>query len=359
MRGIGFRNLGWDVAAATLLLFLPLFIFLKYNAYPLTHPEILLCLALTGLAGLFWGLVMSLGRGPGRLVVTVFLAVLIVDIQTDWITTFGLRLLLNVIFFSVLFWLVRKRLSRFVVLLAGLMVIATLVSPAREQVKVTGSPLSEPVEREDLPFILHIILDEHIGIEGIPRQFDPNGDIAGEVRDAFLDKGFRVFGRAYSDYNSTRQTMPNLLNFTVSRNMKDYLPLSIGRTKHLGQNAWFDWLGDQGYRIHVIQPEYITYGRQQDQDGGLTGDSSLTFANESIHALAPAALPVTDKSRYIMGSYLRLSFFLSMMRDGYGDFRRSAVGQILDLPAWDQSGRFLSTLSSMNAIELLEEDLEQ
>jgi hypothetical protein len=351
-------NFLWNAGAATLMLWLPLFIFLKHHAYPLARPEIALCIVFVVAAGLFWGLVMSLGRVPGRIVVMAFLAILVVDIQTEWITTWGLRLLLNVLFFSTLFWFFRKRLSRIVVVLVGVMVLATLVAPSREQVRIAGPSLDEPAERPDLPFILHVILDEHIGIEGIPREFDANGDIAGEIRDSYLDKGFRVFGRAYSDYYHTSQTIPNLFNFTVSRNVTEYLPPPFFRGKLLKQNAWFDWLGSQGYRVHVFQPEYITYDRQRDPSMDRGVESSLTFASESIHPLASVAIPVADKSRFIMGSYLRLSYFLSMMRDGYGDLRRSPAGRILGLPAWDKSGRLLCVLSSMNAVRLLERDLE-
>ena len=358
MRHFDFRNPAWDIAAATLLLWLPLFIFLKHHAYPLTRPEIFLCLVIVGLAGLFWGMVMSLGRLPGRIVVMVFLASLIVDIQTDWITTWGLRLLLNVLFFSTLFWLLRKRLSRLVVLLAGVMVLATLVSPPREQVRITGPSLAEPGERADLPFILHVILDEHIGIEGIPREFDVNGDISDQIRDAYLDKGFRVFGRAYSDYCHTTQTIPNLLNFTVSRNSGEYLPIPFRKGTMLQQNAWLDWLCDQGYRIHIFQPEYIAFDRQRDPSEDRGMESSLTYPYESIRPLASVAIPVVSKSRFIIGSYLRLSYFLSMMRDGYGELRRSTVGQTLGLPAWDRMGNNLSVLSAMNAVKLLEKDLE-
>jgi len=352
------RSLAWDVGAAILLLGLPLIIFLKYNAYPLAHPEVLLCLALIGLAGLILGVVMSLGRSPGRIVVMVFLAVLVVDIQTDWINALGLRLLLNFIFFSTLFWFLRKRLSPAVVLVAGLMVMGALVSPSGKQVRINGPSPAEATGNSELPFILHIILDEHIGIEGIPRRFDPNGEIAGEVSNAFMDKGFRVFGRAYSDYFNTELTISNMLNFTVSPNAEEYLPVKVGRNQLLGRNAWFDLLCDQGYRIHVFQPEYIKFDRHGDQGGGRRSESSLTYANESIHALAPANMSVTDKFRYITGSYLRLSYFLKRMQAGYGDLSRSAVGQGLGVPEWGKYEKYLNALSSMNAIELLEKDLE-
>ncbi len=358
MKHFNLGNLLWNTGAATLLLWLPLLIFLKDHDYPLVKPETAICLACILVAGLFWGMLMCLGRTPGRIIAMVFLAILVVDVQTDWITTLGLRLLLNILFFGTIFWFLRKRLSKFVVVVAGCMVLGTVLMPPREQITLTGPSLDEPVERSDLPFILHLILDEHIGIEGIPREFDADGEIAAEVRDSYMDMGFRVFGRAYSDYYHTTKTIPNLLNFTVSTNDVEYLPPPFRRKKPLRRNAWFDLLGDMGYRNHVFQSNYITYDRRLDPSRARGVESSLTYASESIHPLSSVAIPVIDKSRYILGSYLRLSYFLTMMRDGYGDLRRSSVGLNLGLPAWDRSGKYLSVLSSMDAIPLLERDLE-
>ena len=97
-----------DSLAATLLLWLPLVIFLRHNRYPLFTPEVGVLLGITALAGLFWGSVMTVGRTPARVAVTTLLAVLVVDVQTDWITTWGLRLLLNVALFGTLAFLLRR-----------------------------------------------------------------------------------------------------------------------------------------------------------------------------------------------------------------------------------------------------------
>lgn len=358
MKSLAFRGFLWDMGAAFLVLLLPLLIFLKHHDYPLARSEITLLLLVVLLAGLLCGVAMSLGGVWGRWLVSVFLAVLVVDIQTHWITTWGLRLLLAVLFFGVLFWFLRRRLSQVVVLVAGVMILGTLVAPARQQVRTSGSLAEAPAATSDLPFILHVILDEHIGIEGIPRPFDPEGAIAAQVRDSYLDRGFRVFGRAYSRYYATLMSLPNLLNFTDSQDPSAYLPSPFFKGQVLERNAWFDALGEKGYLIHVLQPEYLTYDRPGERSAAGGVESSVTFASESIFALAPVAMPSVDKARFIGGSYLRLSFFLTLLRDGYGNLHRSDLGQTLGLPAWDPSGKYLSTLSSMNAVTLLKRDLE-
>ena len=49
-----------------------------------------------------------------------------------------------------------------------------------------------------LPLIVHLILDEHIGLEGIPEDLAP-ASFKDEARTFFTDKGFKVFGGAYSE----------------------------------------------------------------------------------------------------------------------------------------------------------------
>jgi len=360
MKSLDFRDLMWDMGAATLMLLLPLLIFFKHHDYPLHRPESVLFLGLVVFAGLIFGMGMNLGRVPGRFIVTVFLAVLVVDIQTNWITTWGLRLLLNVLLFSCLFWFLRRRLSQVVLVVAGAMVIGTLVTPGRDQSRTSGSFLGESNIKSDLPFILHIILDEHIGIEGIPRQFDENQEIAEQIRDSYLDKGFRVFGRAYSTYYLTMHTIPNMLNFTFSRDANAYFRAPykfVG--KPLIQNKWFETLRERGYRIHVIQPRYMAFDHLEGSPRGPLADSSLTFHSQSINVLIPLALSAIEKSRYLMDSYQDLSFFMSLMRDGTKECRNSSLGTFLGMPPWVKGRHLPSVVSSMNVLLRLEEDLEQ
>jgi len=128
------------------------------------------------------GLLMIFGRTPARIIILACLAVLVVDIQTDWITTLGLRLLLNSIFFGVLFWFLRRHLSRLIVIVVGLMVLATAVLPGEERVTKAGEPAPRAGDNPDLPFVLHLIIDafsalfavKGLGIvEGYYRQLLP------------------------------------------------------------------------------------------------------------------------------------------------------------------------------------------
>jgi hypothetical protein len=352
------KELFYDLGAATAVVLLPMAIYFKHHDYPVGNPESLLILTVTLVAGLLWGLLMNLGGTPGRMAVVVFLALLTVDIQTDWFTTWELRLLLNLVFFGAVAWFLRRRLSEVTLVLAGAMLLGTLVMPARDLWPVSGPPLTEPAPRQDIPFVLHIVLDEHIGIEGNPREFDPDRAVADHVRGVYQEHGFRVYGRAYSNYYRTIMTLSNLLNYTSSDDPAAYVPYPYGYRQTLEENAWFDLLDSKGYRIRVYQTEYLAFGEDADapRPGGPV--SSVTVPMNSINPLAPVEMPAVDKARFIMGNYTKLSWILSSLRDRYRDLRLSGLGRALALPIWDQSGEQLGTLTAMNALDLLEQDLD-
>ena len=127
----------WDWGAAALLLLLPFLVFLRHNDYGILSPEIATCTLLILLAGFFWSLLMGLGQAV-RIVVTTFLIVLLIDVQTEWLTTVGLRLLLNVIGFGLLCWLMRRVLSRAVVVVVAAMTLATILQPPGSPFRAIG-----------------------------------------------------------------------------------------------------------------------------------------------------------------------------------------------------------------------------
>ena len=307
--------------AATLLLWLPLVIFLRHNQYPLFTSEVMILLGIFAIAGLFWGGVMTAGRTAARVAVVTALAVLVVDVQTDWITTWGLRLLLSILVFGTLAWFLRRPLAGAVILLAGLMILGTLVTPTGPAARRAGLAPGEGDVHEDLPFVLHLLLDEHAGIEGIPRRYDPERRLANLIRDDYEALGFTVFGRAYSRYYNTRESIPNALNFTNLSDNEHYYRPHFRKGSLLKENAWFALLKEKGYRVHVVQTDFMSFHRTDDSAGPQLADGSLTIPSETVGSLVGLDIPSPEKARFILGSYQRLSFFLKMFRDRV---RRSA-----------------------------------
>lgn len=338
------RELAWDVAAASLILLLPLLVFFRHNDYDLLRPEVAACVAWVVGAGLFWGLVMGLGGLIGRVLVTTLLLVLLVDVQSDWLTTVGLRLLLNVVGFGAVAWLVRRRLSRVVVVLFGAMILATLFQAPGRMVRQHGA-FSGPAQ-SDLPFVLHIILDEYAAPEALDRQFDPDGAMAASVSRFFVDHDFTLFSRAYSRLFNTDESIPSLLNRGLPERPNTYWEKGFAKGARLTRNDWFTRLDQLGYDLHVFQSDFIAFA---DPDDAQISISDYTL--ETVHALVAADLAVGEKVRFIFGSYYRLSWLLGLLRSSYTDLRSGPVGQALHLPDWDRAGDRVSTLSTMQAVD--------
>jgi len=343
------QDLAWDIAAATLVLWLPLLIFFKHNDYGLLRPEVAACGAWVAVAGIVWGLIMWLGRTTVRVLVITFLLLLLVDVQTDWLTTVSLRLLLNVAGLGTLTWLLRRRLSRLIVVLFGAMILATIVQAPGRMVRQQGDFPGQ--SNGEQPFVLHIILDEYAAPEALDVRFDRDGIVRAGIREFFLDHGFTLFSRAYSRLVNTAESIPNILNRGLREVPNAYWEKSFYKGAALRSNDWFDRLDDLGYDRHIFQSDFITYV-VPDAAGGLPpGVSTSDYTLETVHALAGVDLALREKVRFIFGSYYRLSWFLGMFRDAYAGLRSGPVGGILRLPDWDRAGDRVSTLSAMQAVD--------
>jgi hypothetical protein len=184
LRGPVSRSTGspsrWPLTLLTgpLLLLTPFLIFVRHNGYGLFRPESLACLSGLAGAGLALGALMALGGWRVQVAVSAALVTLFVDVQTKWFAGWGAPLAATFGAALVVAWLLRRDLSSLAVLVVGSMLVVTLLTPAATEPNMTDSGASAAAGRADLPLVLHIILDQQIGVEGIPREFDPEGRLA-------------------------------------------------------------------------------------------------------------------------------------------------------------------------------------
>ena len=161
----------------------------------------------------------------------------------------------------------------------------------------------------DRPATLHLLLDGHIGIEGIPKDL-PQGE---RVRDnllRFYEKwGFRVFGRAYSPYFMTLNSIGSSVNAEVSTSDFEHATAGqrTGRRFQLLKNEYFRSVREAGAGIRVYQSDYVDFC------SGLQPSPELcvTYAADSFSSIRNVALPSLAKSRLILDSYFRRSILLT------------------------------------------------
>jgi hypothetical protein len=251
------RHWRTSALAGALLLVTPLVVFLRYQLYSLFTPEAVACLGILGLAGAGIGMTLEIFGAWGRAVLYALLIALTVDIQVDqpdrwrllWLAFFASLALLIVL---------RHRLPRWGVAILSINFLISLLAPAdRGDLGAVTNNDAMP-GNPDLPVVVHLILDGHIGVEGIPAEIDRDGSESRAIRDLYLKHGFRVFGRAYSRYYRTHNSIPAVLNFDRPAVIQEYVT-SNGPDWTLEANRYFQEMTDKGYAIRVVQSTYLDY----------------------------------------------------------------------------------------------------
>ena len=107
--------------------------------------------------------------------------------------------------------------------------------------------------RAGKPAMVHIIFDEHIGLEGL-RSEGPEGQrLSDELRNFYLAHGFAVYGGAYSRHFHTVTRSP-----TSSITVGDWRKLRRETSNH-GTDGALEALVDSGYRLTIFQSDFVDY----------------------------------------------------------------------------------------------------
>lgn len=120
---------------------------------------------------------------------------------------------------------------------------------------------SSTVKRRDKPLqhVVYLILDEHIGIDGMPPDLPGTASIQTRVKTLYEKYGFTLYPRAYSSYSFTEDAIPNLLNNTYRSEQNAYLGEEESTARELSENALFSHFTKANYDIHVYQTNFMDF----------------------------------------------------------------------------------------------------
>ena len=108
------------------------------------------------------------------------------------------------------------------------------------------------------PRLIHLILDEHLGIEAIPDDTDYARQLKHKIKQFYERYGFQLYGGAYSHYFETDDSIPNLVNFSAES--VNQVLITGGRPPYVvQQNRYFQFLKSMGYRIHVMHGDFLDF----------------------------------------------------------------------------------------------------
>lgn len=235
-------------AALFLLLVAPFIVFLERHHYSLLNPEIALCLAVAGALVLA---IAGLARWPMLRVLAIALAASFAfDAQFD---QYGLREQAAVaLLVSAVGWVLRDHLAR-VVTITGLAFVISTVALAGS---FRQAPPALAGGNDRLPFVLHVVLDEHGSVEDLPRGAAFDAPIA-KVTSFFDRHHFRQFTDAYSEYFFTRYSLSQMLNFSNGHYTPGVFRADGSDSFELVQNKFFSRVAAEGYSINVFQSTHL------------------------------------------------------------------------------------------------------
>lgn len=202
----------------------------------------------------------------------------------------------------------------------------------------------------DLPPIIHVILDGHIGIEGVPTDIEGGPELRDALADFYDRWGFRVFGRAYSKYFMTYNSLSNLLNGTASEVDTQWVAAGGDSDKRfwwVTRNLFFQQAAEKGYRTRIYQSDHLDFCRERKADVELC----YVDASSSPRLVRNLDLPVMEKAELVLGSYISKSSAYNALYVYYEKLR-SLIARTgsLELPRWERKNY---SFPSVNAPAIL------
>jgi hypothetical protein len=337
-----------------LILLTPFAVFLHHHGYGFMRPEI--AVALLTFAGI--ALLLGAAARRSRRVEIVVMAALLTLFADIHIENPGLKqLLLLFAALCAVLWFLREHAARIVSLMMAT-ILATSLLPLGG---VAASPSSLPgrdasdqnaAARAKLPLIVHLVLDEHIGVEGLPDALTPR-TFKEDIRAFFVERGFRLFGGAYSEHPSTLPSLSHLLNLVQGRYEPDLaVAASEPRRYRLTRNAYFERLHQAGYAIRAHRIEYLDVCA-----GRVTPWACRSYEETSLAVLHDVPGSVLEKLSVVSGVFLARSVAVGRVRNAYARARLSLLNTGIDLPAWTWERNVVSPIATMAALDAIEADL--
>ncbi|MDF0676868.1 MAG: hypothetical protein P0120_21410 [Nitrospira sp.] len=346
-----------------LALLTPFTAYLTKRDYPLMSPEILLILA-----GLFCvSTVIGLLRWAGgrwiyAMSVSGLLAVA-ADYLFEWVAQ-G-RTITHLVIFGILVALIRrfeKTMTLAVTAFLCVFVISTfLVKGVKNE-----SGLAVPVPHMDTmtegpPRLIHLILDEHLGIEAIPDDTDYARALKRKIKQFYQRYGFELYGGAYSHYSETLDAIPNLVNFSTESVNWVYIT-NEDPPYVLQQNRYFQFLNSVGYRIHVMHGGYLDFCLSRD-----TRPQSCTeYRWNSWSNVAKLDFPTLTKTATVLttfvASYTRYQGILNLYNKWVRPFllSRGVAGPVVNRESlWAKRTFYPFSVNAMVAMDALSASIQQ
>ncbi len=350
-----------DLGALALILLAPFVVLLSFHGYSYFAPEVLMILAAALVVAALLALLVGFAGRWVRAVVLAGLIALFIEMHVDlppWPSlVILLAFLVAVAALAAILSLLRENATTILAVIFVTLIGLTLMrgNPdahriVSERTATAGSGNAEP------PLLIHLLLDEHIGVEGLPAEIPAAQALRPELIEFYTSRGFRLFGGAYSQYANTYNSIANLLNFASREVSHPYLLHGSQSQWDLKQAAYFQMLQQRGYRLHVYQSTYMDLCHAD----GVQLQECTTYPVTSLGMLQGLKLPAVEKARAIANAIVTESKVLHVVNKVYERGVRGAFLRVgLSLPAWRWQGPLFGPLPVPEVLDKLSDDVLQ
>jgi hypothetical protein len=319
--------------------------FVRHNDYPLLRPEIaIVALGLIAIAGA--AACLYCGQRPwGRSFMEGLLAAVFTDLNSDhgW-----LALVIGLVVGGFSYF-------RRVNLLGPMAVLGVFIALASMAgIGVRSDWITQKLEssgsagKTTRPAILHLVLDEHIGLEGLSRDDVTANQLREDLKAAYLGAGFVVYGGAYSEFSDTANAMPNILNNRAKR------PLVSDRGGfRTGSTDYLAGLARRGYALTVFQPSFANYCSDN------LVAQCFTYDSEALAPFQNINMALVDRFGLVTLKFARTSSAFGHLQSLWSLANRATSKIGLNLPRLYEPGSIMtSSVSSFEALGQLREVLK-
>ena len=338
--------------AASLILLAPFIVFIDFHGHPFSNPEVLWLISGILLFGWACGIILKNMRPLGRAILFACLLEFSLDLIGGFDDTGKIICAVTAFLFA---WFARSHAPKILSVTFSVFIITTLVFPS-DQLKPTYKEYGAISGQADLPPIVHLILDGHTGVEGIPQNIAGGPQLKKGLISFYADNGFRLYGNAYSHHSITLNSIPSLLNFDAD------IKVDKSYTQEIATDYEYEWLRNKyfekmsalGYRIKVYQSTYLDYCQ-----GNFRIASCYTYPLFSTRFLDDLSLKLDSKIWVLLNSYLVRSNFFKIVKNGYWhsiNFIHQRFGLELPFP-WKWDGQVTSPVAVSQTLRLLTEDI--
>lgn len=202
--------------------------------------------------------------------------------------------------------------------------------------------------------IVHLVLDAHIGIEGIPIDFEGGPALKKRLVEFYEKHGFHLFGESYSHYSTTMESIPKLLNFSDTNEPNAFTKPGNIWVRRLDQNRYFEGIEKFGYRLNVWDSNFLEFC----PDRVTEIDNCARYNVHDTRILQSYDLALSDQLTTLFADYTRRTSTYKRIKKAYPRVRSAAAEYGLAIPAWTWD-RFiaLSPLNSFRAFDMLEKEI--